>query len=131
VTLPSAPTTAAPTPTATPTPTPSASTAPTLAGTWNGTWQDVTPDQVSGTFVLTWSQNGSSLNGGIVVKGTPCLTIAVVTGTVNGSTLSFGAVSGKHTVVYNGTVNGNSMNGNYSAPAACVNAKGTWAATKK
>lgn len=120
-----------PTPVPTATPAPSGSPAPTLAGTWNGTWQDVTPDHVGGTFVLTWTQNGSVLMGGIVVNGTPCLSVATVTGTVSGSTISFGAVSGTHTVVYNGTISGTTMKGSYVAPAACVNATGTWAATKK
>ena len=122
---------------ATPSPVPSASpsapasSAPTLAGTWNGTWQDVTPDQVSGTFVLTWTQNGSDLTGSIVVKGTPCLSSATVTGTVSGSAISFGAVSGKNTVAYNGTISGSTMKGSYTAPAAFGAAKGTWAAAKQ
>jgi len=91
----------------------------------------VTPDQVGGTFVLTWTQNGSALTGGIVVKGTPCLSIATVNGTVSGSTISFGAVSGTNTVVYDGTISGSTMKGSYTAPTACEDAKGTWAATKK
>jgi len=91
----------------------------------------VTPDQVGGSFVLTWTQNGSALSGGIVVKGTPCLSVAVVTGSISGSTISFGAVSGKNTVVYNGTISGTTMKGTYTAPAACVDAKGNWTATKK
>ncbi len=122
-------------PTAISSPVPSASPAPSapagLAGTWNGTWQDVTPDQVAGTFALTWTQNGSTLTGSILVKGTPCLTAAAVSGTINGSTISFGAVSGTQTVVYDGSISGTTMTGTYTAPAACVDAKGTWTATKK
>jgi hypothetical protein len=91
----------------------------------------VTPDQVAGTFTLTWTQNFNILTGNIVVKGTPCLTGATVSGSVSGSTITFGAVSGTHTVVYDGTVSGTTMKGTYTAPAACVDAKGTWAATKK
>jgi hypothetical protein len=91
----------------------------------------VTPDQVGGSFVLTWTQSGNALSGGIVVKGTPCLSVAVVTGSVSGSTISFGAVSGKNTVVYNGTISGSTMQGTYIAPAACVDAHGKWTATKK
>jgi hypothetical protein len=127
--------TAPPTPSSSPlpsaSPAPSASAAPGLGGTWNGTWQDVTPDQVSGTFALTWTQSGSTLTGTILVKGTPCLSSATVSGSVNGSTINFGAVSGTHTVVYDGTISGTTMKGTYTAPAACIDAKGTWAATKK
>ncbi|MGZ6328591.1 MAG: hypothetical protein ACXWN2_07715 [Candidatus Limnocylindrales bacterium] len=121
---------ATPTPAATATPAPTAAPAG-LGGTWDGTWQDVTPDQAGGSFVLTWTQSGSALSGGIVVKGTPCLSIAVVTGSVSGSTISFGAVSGKNTVVYTGTISGTTMKGSYTAPAACEDAKGNWTATKK
>jgi hypothetical protein len=91
----------------------------------------VTPDQVAGTFALTWTQSGSTLTGTILVKGTPCLTAATVSGSISGTTITFGAVSGTHTVVYDGTVSGTTMTGTYTAPAACVDAKGTWTATKK
>lgn len=113
-------------------PPPSPSPAPAgLAGTWNGTWKDTSPDTSGGTFVLTWTQDGNALTGNIVVKGTPCLTAATITGSVNGSAISFGAVSGKNTVVYNGSISGSTMKGSYVAPAACADAKGTWAATRK
>jgi hypothetical protein len=36
-----------------------------------GTGQDVTPDEASGTFAPTWTQNGSSLTDSILVKETP------------------------------------------------------------
>jgi hypothetical protein len=51
-----------------------------------------------------------------------------VTGTINGSAISFGAVSGQVQVAYDGTVSGNKMQGTYAT--GCGNAKGTWAATK-
>jgi hypothetical protein len=108
----------------------SASASAGLGGSWTGTWQDVTPDQVAGTFTLTWTQSGNTLTGSIAVKGTPCLAAASVSGSVSGSTITFGAVSGAHTVVYDGTVSGTTMKGTYTAPAACVDAKGNWTATK-
>ena len=140
------PTPATPTPTSAGTPLPSsaptgAATAPPtvaasnpstgLTGTWNGTWQDTTPDQAGGTFVLMWTQNGTALTGNIVVEGTPCLSAATVTGSVNGTSISFGAVSGTNTVSYTGTISGSSMQGNYTAPSACESAQGTWTATKQ
>jgi len=111
--------------------TPAPSEAPTaagLAGVWNGTWQDTSPDTSSGTFAVTFTVVGNNLAGSIAVKGTPCLTSGTVTGMVNGSTISFGAVSGKVTITYDGSVSGSKMAGTYSAPT-CGNAKGNWAAT--
>ncbi len=122
----------APTGAATSVPTPAVSNpSEGLTGTWNGTWQDTTPDQAGGTFVLTWTQNGNALSGNIVVSGTPCLSAATVSGTVNGAAISFGAVSGTNTVTYNGTVSGSTMQGGYTAPSACEDAQGTWTATKQ
>jgi hypothetical protein len=107
----------------------SAATQLGLGGSWNGTWRDTSPDQSSGTFALTWTQAGLSLSGTIKVSGTPCLTDGTVTGTISGSTISFGAVSGQVQIKYNGSVSGNAMQGTYSAPT-CGDAKGNWTATK-
>ncbi len=124
-----APASSSPAPSLAPTP---AASAPTgLSGSWTGNWQDVTPDQAAGTFTLTWTQSGTALNGNIVVSGTPCLSAATVSGSISGSKITFGAVSGTHTVVYDGTVSGTTMQGTYTAPAACEDATGTWTATKK
>jgi hypothetical protein len=100
-----------------------------LAGVWNGTWQDTSPDTSSGTFAVTFTEAGSALSGTIAVKGTPCLTSGTVTGTITGSTISFGAVSGQVTITYDGSVSGSKMQGTYAAPA-CGNAKGNWSATQ-
>lgn len=132
------PATATPVPIPAPTPseappvadTPSAApTALGLGGQWTGTWADTSPDTSSGTFSLTWTQTGNNLAGTITVKGTPCLSGATVTGTINGSAISFGAVSGRITVTYDGSVSGNKMQGTYSAPT-CGDAKGNWSATQ-
>lgn len=123
--------------TASSTPVPSAASAtasavaPGLGGTWDGTWKDTTPDQSNGTFVITWTQNGNVLSGNIVVNGTPCLSGGKITGAVNGSTISFGAVSGATTIAYDGAISGNTMKGTYAAAASCASAKGTWEAVKK
>jgi hypothetical protein len=104
---------------------------PGLGGTWHGTWTNTTPDKSSGTFVINWTQNGSALSGSIVVKGTPCLGNATITGALDGSAISFGAVSGATNIAYDGTVSGNTMKGTYKAAASCASAKGTWEATKQ
>jgi hypothetical protein len=115
-------------PTAADTPT-AAATAPGLGGKWNGTWTDTSPDTSNGTFALTWTQNGSNLSGTITVAGTPCISAATVTGSLNGSAITFGAVSGRVTITYTGTIAGTKMSGTYSAPN-CGNATGNWQATQ-
>lgn len=120
------------TPAPVPTPTPVPATQPPalgLTGAWNGAWVDTSPDTSAGTFTLTFAQTGNNLTGAIVVKGTPCITGGTVTGTVNGSTITFGAVSGRVTITYTGSVSGNKMAGTYSAPT-CGDAKGNWSATQ-
>ena len=107
------------------------SVAPTplgLGGQWSGTWTDTSPDTSGGTFALTWTQTGNNLSGTITVAGAPCLTAGNVTGTINGSAISFGAVSGQVTITYTGTIAGTKMQGTYDAPT-CGNAKGNWSAT--
>ena len=114
-----------------PAPSPSAATGTGIAGTWNGTWQDKTPDQAGGTFVVTLTQSGNALTGSIVVKGTPCLTSGTVTGAVNGNAISFGAVSGRIQIKYDGSITGSTMKGTYTASAACSDATGAWQAARK
>jgi hypothetical protein len=63
-----------------------------------------------------------------VVTGAGCLTNGTVTGTLNGSSITFGAVSGAVTITYSGAISGNTMQGTYDAPT-CGNAKGNWSAT--
>jgi hypothetical protein len=124
--------TPAPTPTAAPTLASTPSSAPTalgLGGQWSGIWKDTSPDTSSGTFSLSWIQTGNNLAGSITVKGTPCLSGGTVTGTINGSSISFGAVSGQVKITYDGSISGNKMQGTYSAPT-CGNAKGDWSATQ-
>jgi hypothetical protein len=125
--LPPSPT---PGPTTTPTPSPTPSETPTdLNGMWTGTWQDSTPDTASGTFELTWARKGSTMTGSIVVRGTPCLAGGSVSGTLSGAAISFGAVSGRVQVSYDGTLAGSHMGGTYTT--ACGDARGTWEATHK
>ncbi len=111
------------------TPAPSAAATPVgLGGQWSGTWTDTSPDTSGGTFALTWTQTGNTLSGTINVVGAACLTAGNVTGTINGSAISFGAVSGQVTITYTGSIAGTKMQGTYDAPT-CGNAKGNWSAT--
>lgn len=103
-------------------------TANDLSGTWSGTWANQTPDDSTGSFTLTWTQTGSQLSGSITITGTPCLTGGAITGSTDGQTISFGAVSGEVTVAYDGTVAGSTMSGSYGTE--CGDARGTWSAAR-
>lgn len=128
---------ATPTTAATATTSASATTAPPaattgggtgLTGSWPGEWQNTTPDSSRGTFRIQWTQSGSSLSGTITITGTPCLTGGSISGSLAGSTLNFGVVTGQSQVSYTGTVSGDTMSGTYTT--SCGNAQGTWKATK-
>src|SRR6185436_6353929 len=110
--------TATPTPTPTPvvsaTATPSATGLGALSGAWMGTWTNETPAAV-GTFTLTWAQQGTLLVGAIGVTGSNCISAGNVTGNVDGTKISFGAVEGTKTITYVGTVSGRTMSGTYSS----------------
>jgi hypothetical protein len=100
-----------------------------VVGRWNGTWTTTSGPAGSGGFRIDFTQSGNDLTGAIVIAGTPCITTGTITGTLSGNTISFGAVQGSQTISYSGTVSGNSMSGEYSAPD-CGNAKGTWKASR-
>ena len=101
-----------------------------LTGTWTGTWQDHTPDNMAGTFTLTWKQTGNSVSGTIQVYGTGCIQGGTVQGAVNGQTITFGAVQGRVTISYTGTIGKgfNDMSGSYQVNESCSNAAGAWSA---
>lgn len=88
-----------------------------LPGKWTGQYSGA----YSGTFTLNWTQTGSKLSGNIQLSNPPETT--GINGTVSGSTIKFGTVSG---ALYNGTVSGNSMSGNYTTTAG----GGSWSAKK-
>lgn len=101
-----------------------------LGGQWTGEWQNGTTNQVSGTFDLTWTEQGSDLAGIISVSGTPCLSTGQVSGLRKGDEIYFGVVSGEVNVEFTGAVNEDgSMSGTYST--TCGNAQGTWSAHKQ
>ncbi len=115
------PATAAPA-TSTPASTP-ASTTPAssdLSGTWAGEYSGA----YSGTFILSWTQSGSSLNGKIKISAPP--STLKVNGTLVGSTIRFGTV-GSLAITYSGSVSGSSMSGSYTVGGS---AGGSWKATK-
>lgn len=111
--------TATPTPIPPPTPTPIVD----LSGNWTGQYSG----PFNGTFVLQFMESGSALHG-VIVLSSPRETLQI-SGTVTGSSISFGAVG---VVTYTGTVSGSSkgsisMSGSYTDIAN--GHSGSWSAT--
>jgi hypothetical protein len=100
-----------------------------MTGKWAGTYESTTTAGATGTFTILFRQNGSQLTGSISIQPPGCVNTGTITGTLNGTTIAFGAVKGTQTIDYTGSVSGNTMSGTYSAPG-CDHAKGTWTATK-
>jgi hypothetical protein len=92
-----------------------------LGGTWSGKYSG---SKFSGTFTLNWTQSGTNLTGSLKLSD-PSGTY-VCTGTINGNSIKFGAVSVG--AKYTGSVasDGKSMSGNWTAPADA----GSWSASK-
>src|SRR6185437_11536181 len=87
---------AAPPTSSAPATTPAAATSG-LSGNWSGQYSGA----FTGTFKLTWVQTGSNLAGTIMLS-TENHDPVPLTGTVNGSTITFGTV-GSQAVTYSGT----------------------------
>jgi len=92
-----------------------------LGGTWSGNYHG---SRFSGSFTLNWTQTGTKLSGSLKLSD-PSGTYNC-TGTINGSSIHFGAVSvGAN---YTGSVSnkGRSMSGNWTSPVD----SGSWSASK-
>jgi hypothetical protein len=100
------------------------STSTDISGKWNGSYQP--NGGGSGTFSVTFTQTGSSLDGTLSIA-VSCLNGAKVTGKVNGDSIEFGSVNGQCSVDYKGKINGDQMSGTYGLGAGTA---GTWKATK-
>ena len=89
-----------------------------VAGTWSGKYSGA----YAGTFTLHWRQTGSKLRGSIALSN-PHGTF-VITGSVSGKAINFGAVGAGAT--YTGSVSGRSMSGHYRT----AKGGGSWSAHK-
>src|SRR5262245_20452863 len=96
----------------------------TVDGKWNGSYSP--NGGGSGDFSVTFTQNGSSLDGTLSIA-VDCLNGAKVTGKVDGDSIDFGSVNGQCSVDYKGTINGDQMSGTYGLGAGTA---GTWKASK-
>ena len=105
-----------------------------VTGTWLGTWQNG-PNwgTANGGFTMQITQAGKTFLGTIDVTGPTCIRHGTVSGTVNGSSISFGFVAtGVRDIQYDGTVNGDQMSGTWTAEACDVTVQidGSWAASR-
>ena len=111
----------------TPVPSPTADT----SAHWTGRWSS---DRyaLKGTFTVDWTQTGSHVVGTVAITGTPCLPGGAVTGTIKGTSVSFGVVKGRRTVSWQGTIKGRSMSGTYvlEDPTPRCADNGTWSARR-
>lgn len=99
----------------------SAATSLDLSGTWSGQYSG----SYQGTFTLMWQQSGNSLVGTVQLSS-PAVSVPL-TGTLNGSTITFGTV-GSVAITYTGTAAAQSMSGSYSVAGSNA---GSWSATKQ
>lgn len=93
-----------------------------VGGAWSGTYGGA----YHGTFTLHWTQTGSKLHGSIKISYSGQSATTTVTGKMNGSDISFGAVGPTGVISYTGSVSGSSMSGHYTTPGG----GGTWSAHK-
>jgi hypothetical protein len=83
-----------------------------VSGSWSGNWNSA--DKVSGGSVsANFEQSGTSFSGSVTIGGSPCISNGSVSGTISGSDISFGVVSGASTITFTATVTLDSMNGTY------------------
>jgi hypothetical protein len=102
-----------------------------IVGTWRGTWASNVVPGFGGTFSLTFAKRGNALSGPIHVAGSVCVHDGTVTGTLNGSQITFGTVNAGPPVHYDGAVKGGTMSGRYLSPSCRGESdNGTWQATK-
>jgi CSLREA domain-containing protein len=104
-----------------------------ISGSWSGTWES--KDGISGGSVsANFDQSDTSFIGSVTIGNSLCISNADVSGTVSGSGISFGVVSGASTITFAATVTLNSMDGTYrvldSTVFGCAGDIGTFSLTR-
>jgi hypothetical protein len=103
-----------------------------LTGTWSGIWSD---GYEQGGVTVNFIQNGSSLSGTATIANTPCISAGNISGSIEGNTISFGAVSatqGEGTILFSGVFTSTTMSGTYFIQSGeCAGEGGTFSLTKQ
>ncbi len=92
-----------------------------MDGTWDGTWTSTVASSRSGSFQARVVQSGTTLSGGIDIPYIAMVN-APLTGTVNGSQITFGDID--QTITFVGTVSGDRCSGTFTMPS--YDERGTW-----
>jgi hypothetical protein len=95
---------------------------------WHGTWQS-SDYPIAGTFEMRYQIDGTVLSGEVSIAGSDCTSAGAVTGTTDGTMITFGTVAVEQAITWQGTISGNTMTGTYATPA-CGDDHGTWQATQ-
>jgi len=95
-----------------------------LAGSWTGTW--VSANDATGGVIATFTQTQGVLSGTVEISGSPCITTGTIEGTVTGSNVAFGAVSGVDTINFTAQLGTDTMSGTFSVPAGACAGTGTF-----
>lgn len=118
-------------PSATPVASASQSAAAGLTGTWTGTWKRTSPAVAGqGDLTLTLQQQGDAITGTVTETGSACFVSAPVTGTVNGSSVTFKISESTVTATYNSTLSGSTLTGTYSITCAAGVGTADWNASR-
>lgn len=103
-----------------------------ITGTWLGTWV-IDGYGNTGDFTMELSQTGSGFSGSVVITNTDCSN-GPVSGTLEGTSITFDWILTPQPVHFSGTVGGGSMSGTWAA-IACSNPDialtGTFEATRE
>lgn len=95
-----------------------------MTGTWNGTTDSSAGQDVVDLTVL-FTQQGPTLSGSITTDS-GCFRGGTVSGTNNGATVDFVAVSGSQKVTFKASSSGRHMQGTYQAVTSCGNDNGNF-----
>jgi hypothetical protein len=126
-------TTISPTPDSGPTDGPNQAATP-LSGTWTGDWEIDPPyETVIGGFTMELVQTDASFTGTVEPTNTDCSS-GTVSGTLDGTDITFGWFLSSERVEFSGVLDGTSMSGTWAAPACSdpnIALTGTWEASKQ
>jgi hypothetical protein len=104
-----------------------------ITGTWSGTWTIDPPYGNSGGWTMELVQTGDTFNGTVELTETDC-SDGTVSGTVDGTQISFGWIVTPQPIQFEGVVNDTQMTGTWSSLACSdpdIELTGTWVGTKE
>jgi hypothetical protein len=102
-----------------------------LSGTWTGTWKRTSPAVAGqGDLTLTLQRHGAAITGTVTETGSSCFTTAPVTGTVNGSSITFKISVTEVSATYSATLSGSTLTGTYSITCAAGSGTADWNASR-